>query len=257
MLKDEVKEYHIQLDKSQGARYAICPGDPGRVEKIAQLLDEPEFVGCNREYNTWAGKLCGERVLVISTGIGAPSSAICFEELAHIGVDTIIRTGTCGGMDLSVMANDVIIANAAIRQDGTTLEYMPIEFPAVADFNVTAALAQAAKDLEYPSHVGVVQAKDSFYGQHSPDSMPTAGDLNYKWNAWLKGGCLASEMESGCLFIVGAIRRLRTGAVFSCVWNQEREKAGLHQDNNHDTSRAVKCAVEGLKLLIMQDQNNK
>ncbi|MBP3435005.1 MAG: uridine phosphorylase [Clostridia bacterium] len=247
-------QYHIQLSDEHSARYAIIPGDPGRVEKIAAFLDDARQVGCNREYNSYLGYLDGEKVLVVSTGIGGPSCAICVEELAKIGVDTFIRVGTCGGMQPAVAPGDVVIATGAIRMDGTSKEYMPIEFPAVADFPVTNALYTAAEKLGYPNHVGVVQAKDSFYGQHSPESMPISSELLAKWEAWKRGGCLASEMEGATLFIVSAVRKLRSGAVFHCVWNQEVAKTAMPKDRKEDTSAAIKTAVEALRILIRQDK---
>ncbi len=248
-------EYHIRLTEEQGAKYAIIPGDPGRTELIAQYLDEPEEIMFNREFRTFSGCLGGEKVLVTSTGIGAPSAAICIEELAHIGVDTFIRIGTCGGMQPQVKPGDLVIASGAVRMDGTSKEYMPIEFPAVADIDVTVALRQAAANLGLSSHTGVVQAKDSFYGQHDPDSMPAGYELKDKWQAWLKGGCLASEMESGILFIVAAVRRLRAGAVFHCVWNQELAGHGMPEDNKvENTDGAIRAAVEALKILIKNDK---
>lgn len=248
-------EYHIRLTEEQSAKYAIIPGDPGRTELIAQYLDEPEEIMFNREFRTFSGCLGGEKVLVTSTGIGAPSAAICIEELAHIGVDTFIRIGTCGGMQPQVKPGDLVIASGAIRMDGTSKEYMPIEFPAVADIDVTVALRQAAANLGLSSHTGVVQAKDSFYGQHDPDSMPAGYELKDKWQAWLKGGCLASEMESGILFIVAAVRRLRAGAVFHCVWNQELAGHGMPEDNKvENTDGAIRAAVEALKILIKNDK---
>lgn len=249
-----MKQYHIALSKEHSAKYAIIPGDPGRVEKIAAFLDDAKQVGNNREYNSYLGYLDGEKVLVVSTGIGGPSCAICVEELAKIGVDTFIRVGTCGGMQPEVKPGDVVISTGAIRQDGTSREYLPIEFPAVADFCVTSALYQAAQNLGYDNHIGVVQAKDSFYGQHSPESMPTAPELLAKWEAWKRGGCLASEMEGATLFIVSAVRGLRSGGVFHCVWNQEIAKTAMPQDRKEDTSCAIKTAIEALRLLIKQDK---
>lgn len=247
--------YHINLSKNDSAKYAILPGDPGRVEKIAAFLDSPKLVSFNREYKTYEGYLDGEKVLVVSTGIGGPSTAICVEELAKIGVDTFIRVGTCGGMQMNVNPGDIVIANAAIRMEGTTLEYMPIEFPAVADFEVTSALKNAAENLSYPHHIGVVQAKDSFYSQHSPESMGVSDVLKYKWDAWIKGGCLASEMESAALYIVSAVRKLRAGAVFHCVWNQEQAGRGMPQDDHiSDTTCAIKTAVEAIRILINNDK---
>lgn len=251
------KEYHINLSADDGARYAILPGDPGRTELIASFLDEPEEIMFNREFRTFCGKLNGERVLVVSTGIGAPSAAICIEELKHIGVDTMIRVGTCGGMQKDVFAGDIVIANAAIRMDGTSKEYMPIEFPAVSDFEVTSALACAADKLKYKSHIGVVQAKDSFYGQHSPEMMGVEYELKNKWSAWIKGGCLASEMESGILFIVSALRKIRSGAVLYCVWNQEIAGHGMPEEQKvTDTTSAIRTAIEAIRILIEKDKCN-
>ena len=249
-----MKQYHIGLSEEHSAKYAIIPGDPGRVEKIAAFLEDAHQVGNNREYNSYMGYLDGEKVLVVSTGIGGPSCAICVEELAKIGVDTFIRVGTCGGMQPEVAPGDVVIATGAIRQDGTSREYMPIEFPAVADFHVTSALYQAAQELGYDNHIGVVQAKDSFYGQHSPESMPISSELLAKWEAWKRGGCLASEMEGAALFIVSAARILRSGAVFHCVWNQEVSQSAMPKDRKEDTSCAIKTAIEAIRILIKQDK---
>ena len=248
------KMYHVGFDDTHGARYAILPGDPGRVEKIAQFLDNPRFYCQHREYTTWLGELSGETVMVISTGMGGPSTAIGVEELHRTGVNTLIRLGTCGGMALDVKGGDLVVANAAIRAEGTTREYVPIEFPAVSNLQVTNALVQACKNLDATCHAGVVQCKDSFYGQHDPDRMPIGYDLKNKWQAWLKAGCIASEMESATLFIVGQILGLRTGCILSTVWNQERQLAGLENIRNNDTTLAIKAAVEAIRLLIEQDK---
>lgn len=247
-------QYHIKLSEEHKAKYAILPGDPGRVEKIASYLDDAKQVGCNREFNSYLGYLDGEKVLVVSTGIGGPSCAICVEELARIGVDTFIRVGTCGGMDPSVLPGDIVIATGAVRMDGTGCEYMPIEFPAVADFQVTKALSAAVEKLGLPNHVGVVQAKDSFYGQHEPESMPNSAELLAKWDAWKRGGCLASEMESSTLFIVSSVRRLRAGSVFHCVWNQEISMSAMPKERNEDTSSAIRTAIEAVRILISEDK---
>ncbi len=247
-------EYHINLTKENGAKYAILPGDPARTEQIASYFDSPEEIAFNREFRSFRGFLSGEPVLVVSTGIGGPSAAICMEELIHIGVDTFIRVGTCGGMQRNVFPGDLVIATGSIRMEGTSKEYMPIEFPAVADLTVTNALAGACGRLGYPFHTGIVQAKDSFYGQHSPDSMGCAQELKSKWAAWIKGGCLASEMESAAMFVLASVRSVRAGAVFHCVWNQELAQSGMPEERNTDTNAAVKAAVEALKTLIAEDK---
>ena len=244
--------YHINLNNAdiQGAKYAILPGDPDRVPKIASFFDNPQKIGQKREYVSYLGELCGEKVLCVSTGIGGPSTAICIEELSQLGVETFIRVGTSGGMQLKVNAGDIVVVTGAIRMEGTSKEYLPIEFPAVADLDITCALRDAAKKLGYTYHTGVVQCKDSFYGQHAPQRMPVGYELENKWQAWIKGGCLASEMESAALFTVCATLGAKAGAVMLCVWNQEREKAGLDQNEEHDTEKAIKTAIEAIKILI-------
>ena len=248
------RQFHIQCAQGEVGGYCILPGDPGRCEAIAGHFDDPVHVRTNREYVTYTGTLLGERVSVVSTGIGGPSAAIAMEELANIGVHTFVRVGTCGGIDLSVQSGDVVVATGAVRMEGTSREYAPIEWPAVPDFTVTSALVEACKDLGYPWHAGVVQCKDSFYGQHSPARMPVSYELESKWEAWKRLGVLASEMESAALFAVAASRRVRCGSVFHVIWNQEREKAGLDQKESHDTEAAITAGVEALKILIRQDR---
>jgi len=244
------KQYHIGFDDSHGAKYAILPGDPGRVEKIASFLDNPRFFHQNREYTTWLGELSGKTVMVISTGMGGPSTAIAVEELYKTGVSDFIRVGTCGGMALPVIGGDVVIATGAIRMEGTTKEYVPVEFPAVANLDITNALVEAAKKLGQKWHAGIVHCKDSFYGQHSPDQMPLGYELINKWEAWVKAGCLASEMESSALYIVCQILGARAGCVLNVVWNQERGKAGMSNPQCHDTEAAIKTSIEAVKVLI-------
>lgn len=244
------KLYHIGLDDSHGAKYAILPGDPGRVEKIASYLDNAKYIGAQREYTTWIGEIDGEKVLVMSTGMGGASTAIGVEELVMTGVETFIRIGTCGGMNKEVIGGDIVIANGAIRAEGTSKEYVPIEFPAISDFNVTLALVRACENLKKTFHTGVVHCKDSFYGQHDPDRMPVSYQLNNQWDAWIKAGCLASEMESSTLFAVASVLGVKAGCVLSTVWNQEREKLGLDNPKNHDTSEAIKVTIEAIRILI-------
>ena len=176
------------------------------------------------------------------------------EELHKCGADTFIRTGTCGGIDLNVQSGDVVVATGAIRYEHTSREYAPIEFPAVADFQVTNALVEATKKLGFPLHTGIVQCKDSFYGQHDPAASPVYYALQQKWESWKRLGVKASEMESAALFVVAAALGCRCGSCFHVVWNQEREAAGLDQKMSEDTSSSVKVSVEALKLLIEADR---
>ena len=253
-MQEMERQFHIRCVPGDVGRYCILPGDPGRCGAIAALFDGAALVAQNREFTVYTGTLLGERVSVCSTGIGGPSAAIAMEELCEIGADTFVRVGTCGGIDLAVRSGDIVVATGAVRQEGTSREYAPIEFPAVADLEVTNALVQAAKAMGKTVHAGVVQAKDSFYGQHSPGRMPVAGELQYKWEAWKHLGVKASEMESAALFVAAASRGVRCGACFHVIWNQEREAAGLDQQRHEDTSSSVRAAVEAVKLLIQKDQ---
>ena len=240
--------FHIGLTKEdiENAKYAILPGDPGRVSKIARMLDNYKPLAINREYTSYLGEISGNKVLVISTGIGGPSTAICVEELSLLGIETIIRIGTSGGMQQYVNPGDLIIANAAIRMEGTTKEYVPIEFPAVANNEILNALVESSKKLNYPYHVGIIHSKDSFYGQHSPEKMPISYELKDKWDAWIKAGCLASEMETAALYIISQIRGIKACSILSVIWNQEQTS----NINSFDTEKSIRVVVEAIKMLI-------
>lgn len=248
------RQYHINLTSEEVGKYVILPGDPGRCQEIAQYFDNSKLITSNREYTTYTGTLLGEKVSVTSTGIGGPSAAIAMEELVACGADTFIRVGTCGGINMKVHSGDCVIATGAVRNEGTSREYAPIEYPAVSDFEVTTALVNACKNLDLSYHCGVVQCKDSFYGQHSPDRMPVSYELLDKWEAWKRLGVLASEMESAALFTVASALGVKCSSVFSVVWNQERKAAGFSEPDCHSTERAIKVAIEAIKILI-KDNN--
>ena len=209
--------YHLQIRKGDVGRYVILPGDPKRCKKIAEFFDSPVLV-------------------------------------ADSGADTFIRVGTCGGMDLEVVGGDIVIATGAVRMEGTSREYAPIEFPAVANLDVTNALVGAARELGMKYHTGVVQCKDAFYGQHDPERMPVSYELLNKWEAWKRLGCKASEMESAALFIVAAHLGVRCGSDFLVVGNQEREKMGMENPIKHDTEAPIRVAVEAIRRLIQADR---
>ena len=253
-MQDIGMQFHIRCREEDVGRYVFLPGDPGRCEAIAQHFDNPVHVGMNREYNIYTGTLLGEKVSVCSTGIGGPSASIAMEELAAIGADTFIRVGTCGGIDLNVLPGDVVVATGAIRYEHTSMEYAPIEFPAVSDFEIAMALKQAAHDLGYRVHTGVVQCKDSFYGQHAPQKSPVYYELEQKWESWKRLGVKASEMESAALFVVAAALGVRCGSCFHAVWNQEREKLGMTMPMTEDTSGAIRVGIEAMKRIIAADK---
>ena len=252
-MQDTGKQFHIHCVPGDVGRYCFLPGDPGRCESIAAFFDNPVHIGMNREYNIYTGTLLGEKVTVCSTGIGGPSAAIAMEELTAIGADTFIRIGTCGGIDLDVCPGDIVVATGAIRFEHTSMEYAPIEFPAVPNFDIAAALKAASEDLGYCTHTGVVQCKDSFYGQHSPAKSPVSYELLQKWEAWKRLGVKASEMESAALFVIAAALGVRCGSCFHVIWNQEREKLGMDMSMTEDTSGAVKVGIEAMKRLIAAD----
>ena len=253
---EEGMQYHLQIKEGDVGKYVLLPGDPKRCAKIAAYFEDAKLIADSREYVTYTGYLNGEKVSVTSTGIGGPSASIAIEELVRAGADTFIRVGTCGGMQPEVQSGDLIIATGAIRAEGTSREYAPIEFPAVADFGLVQRLAMAAEKLSMPYHVGVVQCKDSFYGQHEPQAMPVSYELENKWRAWKRLGCLASEMESAALFVVASHLKVRCASVFLTVANQERERLGLDNPVVHDTDGAIRVAVEALKDLIDRERNS-
>lgn len=248
------KQYHIDMKSGDVGKYVILPGDPKRCKLIAKYFDDAVLVADNREYVTYTGYLEGEKVSVTSTGIGGASTSIAVEELHKIGADTFIRVGTCGGIDLEVEAGDLVVATGAIRMEGTSKEYAPIEFPAVADYEIVNELSNACAKTEYNYHVGVVQCKDAFYGQHQPENKPVSYELLNKWKAWKRLHTKASEMESSTLFVVSSYLNTRAGSIFLVVNNQERVKQNLSNNVIEDTDRAIRIAIDALRNLIKKDK---
>lgn len=246
--------YHIGLTKEdiKGALYAILPGDPGRVKVIADKLSNSVALKVSREYTSYLGEINGNKVLVISTGMGGPSTAICVEELAKIGIKYLIRVGTSGGMQTNIISGDLVVANGAIRCDGTSREYIDLEFPAISSIKITNALIKACDELSYTKHVGVVHSKDSFYGQHNPEVMPTSYELENKWQEWIRAGALCSEMETSTLFTVANVLKLDAGAILSVIWNQERVKQGLDNNTNLEVDKEISVAIRAIEILMKE-----
>ena len=255
---NEGERFHLKIKNGDVGRYVILPGDPGRVPLIAQHLENAVQIASNREYNVYTGYLDGVKVSVCSTGIGGPSAAIAVEELIMSGADTFIRVGTSGGIDLKVVGGDLLVASAAIRSEGTSHEYIPDDYPAVADFEVVSALKAAGDELSTDEdgnrcHVGVVHSKDNFYGEIDPNNTAVAPKLNAAWEGYAKCGCLTSEMEAAAIFSVAILRHVRAGAVLTALWNVERTNAGLPDKNCESSERAIKCAVGAVRKLIARD----
>jgi uridine phosphorylase len=248
--------YHIHLKRGDVGRYVLLPGDPGRCSLIAKHFDNAEKIAQNREYTTYTGYLLGEKVAVMSTGIGCPSAAIGVEEVAAIGADTFIRVGTSGGMQQYTQVGDLVITSAAVRDEGTSRQYMPLAFPAVADLDVTLALREAAEQLGVPYHVGITQSKDSFYGELQPERMPVADELLSRWKAWITGGVLCSEMEAAAIFVVSSVLKKRAGGIMLVVGDEElRPLPPEEHARQRDLGPLVQTAIEAVKILITKDRS--
>ena len=247
MFNNKVEQIkHLPLKIGEVARYVIVPGDPNRVEIIASVFDEYELQGSNREFNAARGRYKGIEVSVVSTGIGCPSTAIAVEELSYIGAEVFIRIGTSGAVEQSVKKGDIFIATGAVRDDGTSKQYIPIEFPAVADFELVTNLIKASEKLDVEAKVGICQSKDSFFGEVEPERMPVAPYLDYKWSAWQKGGVGASEMEAATLFTLAQIKKLKASAVLAVEVSDEET-----------VKKMTKIVLECIHSMEMERLNEK
>ena len=239
MLNEEGKLYHVHLKPGDIGRYVLLPGDPFRTDLIASFFDDARLVAHNREHKTWTGYLDGEKVSVTSTGMGCASTAICLEELIKCGADTFIRVGTAGRVCDAAMDEtlDGVINTAAVRDEGTTISYMPIEYPAIADRHVVAALSEAARMHNKNYIEGITHSKDSFFGELDPDSSPVSARLKKRWEAWQRGNVVCSEMECAAIFVISSIRGKRASAIMN--WG-----------NMEDT---IRIACDAVRLLIKKD----
>jgi uridine phosphorylase len=253
------RQHHVDLRDGDVGRYVLLPGDPGRTELIASFFDNPQLMAHKREYKTYTGTLLGEKVSVTSTGIGCPSTAIAVEELVELGADTLIRVGTSGGMQPYCKTGDVAVLTGAIRDEGTSLHYMPIEFPAIANLDVVMALQAGAQQAGISAHLGVSQSKDSFYGEVEPQRMPMDKRLLERWKAWTDGGAICSEMEASTIFVLASIYRKRAGGVMlmaggDMIFEQLSPEEIQQAMALFDIRRVIQVAIEGLKLLIERDR---
>ena len=252
--EENKRQFHINLKPGDVGEYVILTGDPKRCKSIAKYIDSATLVGDNREYTSYTGYISGEKVSVVSTGIGGPSASIAMQELVNIGAKKFIRLGTSGGMDVNVKGGEVVIATGAVRMEGTSKEYAPIEWPAVADYEIVNYLVKAAKNNGFTYHTGVVQCKDSFYGQHNPENSAVSYELKNKWDAWMKLGCKASEMESAALFTLANLLRVKCGAILYVLGNQTRQALGLDNEIKKDIESSVKVVVDAFKMMIEDDK---
>ncbi|MGI8847605.1 MAG: nucleoside phosphorylase [Candidatus Dormibacteria bacterium] len=245
-----MRQYHVQLDEGEIGGYVLLPGDPGRCELIASRLDGGRHVRSNREYTTWTGSLDGVAVSVTSTGIGGPSTAIAAEELIRLGAHTLVRVGTCGAMDPDLRFGDLVIAQAAVRNEGTSPQYAPLAFPAVADLDVVAALRDAARDNGRAHRIGVVVSSDAFYPEVDPPCSPVESELRARWDAWVRLRCLAAEMECSALFTIAALRGTRAGAILAVVNEAAGGAEAMPEARELPLPAMLDTAVASIRRLI-------
>ncbi len=244
---------HIMCGRGDVAKYVLIPGDPQRVEVIASFLDESRKGADYRGFVTHTGSKNGIAISVCSTGIGCPSAAIAVEELSKIGAEVFIRVGTTGALQDNVHAGDLVVASAAVRADGASKIYVPLEFPAVADFDVTSALLQAAKKAKIKTHFGMVLSTDAFYG-------------NYKnLTRWSKAGVLAVEMESSVVFTIAALKKLKAGSILAVDGNPlQGVGKGEFEPGEHtgELDEKVKAAIReeakiAIDAVLLMEKNSK
>lgn len=247
-----MRQYHLRVDETEVGAYVLMPGDPGRCELIASRLEHARHVRSNREYTTYTGALAGVAVSVVSTGIGGPSTAIAVEELRELGAHTLVRVGTCGAMHDDVVPGDVVIVQAAVRDEGTSHQYAPAAVPAVARHEVIRALDTAATALGVRHHVGVAVSTDSFHAQRDPGRMPVAAELLTRWQAYRRSGAIVAEMESAALFIVAAAHGMRAGSALAVI-DRVAPTAAATPPPDPDVSAVIDVSVEAMRLLIAAD----
>ncbi|EPK6349893.1 uridine phosphorylase [Proteus mirabilis] len=247
--------FHLGLTKNdlQGATLAIVPGDPKRVEKIARLMDNPVHLASLREYTSWRGEIDGKAVIVCSTGIGGPSTSIAVEELAQLGIRTFLRIGTTGAIQEHINVGDILVTTAAVRLDGASLHFAPMEFPAVSDFECMNALYKAAKDNGSTVHVGVTASSDTFYpGQERYDTYTGRVVRRFKGSMkeWQEMGVMNYEMESATLLTMCASQGLRAGMVAGVIVNRTQQEIPDAELLKKTENNALGIVIEAARTLM-------
>lgn len=227
---------HLRLSEEHSASYALLPGDPQRVDRVKDFLGNPIEVAFNREFKSVLGFYKGVKILVTSTGIGGPSTAIAVEELKNIGVNTLVRIGSCGALQSNIKLGDLILATGAVRNDGTSKSYIESSYPAVPDINVLTSIINTASELNCKYHCGIIRSHDSFYtdNEQAIDSF------------WADKGVLASDMESAALMVVGSLRGLKTASILNVVVeNKSTLEDGINNyvDGENKTSQGEETEI--------------
>ena len=247
--------FHLGVTRDQllGAELAIVPGDPARVERIANQMDSPEYLNSVREYTTWLAKLNGRPVVVCSTGIGGPSTSIAVEELAQLGVKTFLRVGTTGAIQDNIEPGDIIITNASVRLDGASTHFAPMEFPAVSSFACAEALVSAVRSESVNYHVGITASSDTFYpGQERYDTLTGHVIRRFRGSMeeWQALGVLNYEMESSTLLTMCAASGLKAGCVAAVIVNRTRQEIPDESKIAEAEATAVRVVVNAAAQLL-------
>lgn len=243
-------QYHLEVAPGDVADAVLLPGDPDRVDTITALWDDATEVARHREYRTATGTYDGAPISVTSTGIGSPSAAIALEELARVGCDTFVRVGSCGAIQPEMAVGDLVITSGAVRQEGTSREYVRPDYPAVADHEVVSALVASAERLGYDYHVGVTLSADTFYpGQGRPGfgGFRAAGSDTLV-DELREANVKNIEMEAAALLTVANVYGLRAGAVCTVFANRVTEEFRTEGE-----ARAAETASLAVALLARMD----
>jgi uridine phosphorylase len=242
-------QYHIRCKPGDVGEAVLLPGDPGRVESIAKLLDRPRLVARNREFTTYTGQLDGRDVSVCSTGIGSPSTAIAVEELAAIGARTFIRVGTTGSIQKGVGFGDLVVATAAVRDEGTTPGYIPLGYPAVADFELAQSMLAAGRSLNHRIHAGIVRSHDSLYTDLHASRMPRREELEQALKVWHRAQVLCNDMETSTIFVLCGLRKMRAGSVLTVVNDPGEEDIEASRVVELDLTPMFRVALAAIRQL--------
>lgn len=247
---NNISPYHIKLKQKDIGEFILLTGDPNRTEIIARMFDSYTEVTDNREFKGYTGYITGYdgekiKITTISTGIGSPAAAICVEELINIGGKVFIRIGTAGSLQPNIKVGDIVISTGSVREEGTSKQYIPEIYPAVADFQVVNALIEAAKKLKIRYHVGITHSKDAFYSE-LPGITPIKELNEQKWKFWQRSNVLATDMETSVLFVIGSIRKVYMGSIVKIVGNTYSKKPIIKSLNMEDV---IKVAIESIKIL--------
>ena len=243
------KVLHLRATAEDVGSYVFLCGDPSRVAAIASHFDEPREVSTARGYVIHCGRLAGKRVSVVGSGIGGPSTAIAVEELIALGARTFLRVGTCGSLQKTVAVGDTVISTAAVREEGTTRQYIPLEYPAAASWDVVQALVRSCQSANAPFHIGITHCKDAFYSE-LPEYTADPEGTERRWAAWTRGNVLCTEMEASTIFVIAAMRGCRAGAILHVVGSTID---GTLITKAAPIDRVLGMAVASMKQLIEGD----